>query len=181
MSARVIFSFAVLMVLLIGEGALVVGYHVTATAPGVPECQSLISQLVAAVIGRGPFYYVTLSSVVAVLCLSANTSFADFPRLCRVVAEHQFLPEAFAHASVFIASRDAVDQCMLACLACTARAAERALPTLDSVPHNPAATVRANGGKHVNRVRSLKTRPSALRRFGLADCRRGCPVRIDDC
>jgi hypothetical protein len=33
----------------------------------------------------------------AVLCLSANTSFADFPRLCRVLAMDGFLPPVFAH------------------------------------------------------------------------------------
>ncbi len=32
-----------------------------------------------------------------VLCLSANTSFADFPRLCRAVAEDGYLPRAFAN------------------------------------------------------------------------------------
>ena len=48
--------------------------------------------LVGAVVGRGAFYYVTMASIVAVLALSANTSFADFPRLCRVLAEDRFLP-----------------------------------------------------------------------------------------
>jgi hypothetical protein len=52
--------------------------------------------LAAAVIGRGPFYFVTMGSVVAVLALSANTSFADFPRLCRVLALDRFLPDTFA-------------------------------------------------------------------------------------
>ncbi len=59
--------------------------------------QSILSQLVAAVIGRGFFYYVTIGSVLAVLALSANTGFADFPRLCRVVAAGRFLPSGFAH------------------------------------------------------------------------------------
>jgi hypothetical protein len=35
--------------------------------------------------------------VLAVLALSANTGFADFPRLCRVVAQDGYLPGAFAH------------------------------------------------------------------------------------
>jgi hypothetical protein len=39
---------------------------------------------------------VTMASVVAVLALSANTSFADFPRLCRVIALDRFLPDTFA-------------------------------------------------------------------------------------
>jgi len=55
-----------------------------------------LSQLAGAVIGRGPLYYVTMASVVSVLALSANTSFADFPRLCRVLAEDRFLPDSFA-------------------------------------------------------------------------------------
>ena len=32
-----------------------------------------------------------------VLALSANTGFADFPRLCRVIAQDGFLPSGFAH------------------------------------------------------------------------------------
>src|SRR5207248_450328 len=57
----------------------------------------VISQLVAAVVGRGWFYYLTLACVLAVLCLSANTSFAGFPALCRLIAEDSFLPHAFAN------------------------------------------------------------------------------------
>jgi hypothetical protein len=37
-----------------------------------------------------------MGAVVAVLALSANTSFADFPRLCRVIALDRFLPDTFA-------------------------------------------------------------------------------------
>ena len=50
-----------------------------ATEPGKDGYQSILSMLVAAVMGRGAFYYVTIASVVTVLALSANTSFADFP------------------------------------------------------------------------------------------------------
>jgi hypothetical protein len=35
--------------------------------------------------------------VLSVLALSANTGFADFPRLCRVIAMDGFLPNSFAH------------------------------------------------------------------------------------
>ena len=64
-----------------------------------PGYQSILSQLTAAVIGREGqwFYYVTIGSVLAVLALSANTGFADFPRLCRVIAMDGFLPSTFAH------------------------------------------------------------------------------------
>jgi hypothetical protein len=57
----------------------------------------VLSQLVAAIVGKGVFYYITIGSVLAVLALSANTGFADFPRLCRVIAQDGFLPSAFAH------------------------------------------------------------------------------------
>jgi hypothetical protein len=39
----------------------------------------------------------TIGSVVTVLALSANTSFADFPRVCRMLAADRFLPEVFMH------------------------------------------------------------------------------------
>jgi hypothetical protein len=47
------------------------------------------------VIGRGWFYYFTIGSVLVILSLSANTAFADFPRLCRAVAQDGFLPHSF--------------------------------------------------------------------------------------
>ena len=37
-----------------------------------------------------------ICSLLAVLTLSANTSFVDFPRLCRLIAQDRFLPKAFA-------------------------------------------------------------------------------------
>jgi amino acid transporter len=87
----------ILVCLLLLEATLAHAYHVGATEPGKPGFQSLLSQLMAAVVGRGPLYNVTMYSVVAVLCLSANTSFADFPRVCRILAQDKWLPEAFAH------------------------------------------------------------------------------------
>ncbi|WP_242346791.1 APC family permease [Anaeromyxobacter terrae] len=88
----------ILVVLLLGIAALTHAYGIGATEPGAPGYQSVLSQLVAAVGGRGPLYAVAMAAVIAVLCLSANTSFADFPRLCRALALDRHLPEAFAHA-----------------------------------------------------------------------------------
>ncbi|MFL5576032.1 MAG: APC family permease [Gemmatimonadaceae bacterium] len=88
---------AALALLLAGIAFLARAYDVAATRPGEAGYQSIISQLVAAVAGRGAFYYVTIAAVVAVLCLSANTSFAGFPRLCRVLALDEYLPAEFAH------------------------------------------------------------------------------------
>src|SRR3954452_22582950 len=83
--------------MLAGIAFLCRAYGIGATEPGRPGYQSILSQLVAAVVGRGVFYYITIGSVLSVLALSANTGFADFPRLCRVIAQDGFLPSGFAH------------------------------------------------------------------------------------
>src|SRR5262249_22184122 len=57
--------------------------------------QSVLSQIAAAVVGRGTFYFIAVASLLAVLCLSANTSFVAFPQLCRTVANDAYLPRAF--------------------------------------------------------------------------------------
>jgi len=85
----------ILILLLAGIGHLVRAYGIGATSPGQPGYQSVLSQLTAAVVGKGWFYFVTVSAVLLVLALSANTSFADFPRLCRAVAENHYLPYPF--------------------------------------------------------------------------------------
>jgi amino acid transporter len=86
---------AILIALLGGIAWLGQAYHIGATDPGGPGYQSMLSQLLGAIAGRGAFYYVAISSVVVVLVLSSNTSFADFPRLCRVIAETGYLPNSF--------------------------------------------------------------------------------------
>jgi amino acid transporter len=88
---------AILALLLIGIAYLSHVYQIGATDPGSAAYQSVLSQLLAAVAGKGVFYAVSITSIVLVLCLSANTSFADFPRLCRAVAEDGYLPHAFAN------------------------------------------------------------------------------------
>ncbi|HVI23402.1 MAG TPA: APC family permease, partial [Myxococcales bacterium] len=85
----------ILTVLIAGIAFLAHAYGIGATEPGRPGYQSVISQLVAAVAGRGAFYYLTMGSVFAVLALSANTSFADFPRVCRLLALDDYLPDGF--------------------------------------------------------------------------------------
>lgn len=86
---------AILIVLLGGIAYLGKVYHIGATEPGGPGYQSTLSQLLGAITGRGPFYYGAIASIVLVLVFSANTSFADFPRLCRVIAQNAFLPRSF--------------------------------------------------------------------------------------
>jgi len=85
----------ILIVLLGGIALLVRAYGIAATDPGQPGYQSVLSMLLAAVAGRGVFYYVSIGSILLVLALSANTAFADFPRICRAVAQNGFLPHSF--------------------------------------------------------------------------------------
>jgi amino acid transporter len=87
---------AILILLLLGIAYLVSAYQITATDPGSPGYQSILSLLTEAIVGRGIFYYVTIGAILLVLCLSANTSFADFPRVCRTVSQDGFLPLVFA-------------------------------------------------------------------------------------
>jgi amino acid transporter len=86
-----------LAVLLAGISYLVKTYGIAATDPGQPGYQSVLSMLTAAVFGRGFFYYLTIGAILVVLSLSANTAFADFPRLCRAIAQNNYLPHVFGY------------------------------------------------------------------------------------
>ena len=86
-----------LIILLAGIAWLVKAYHIAATDPGAMGYQSVLSMLVAAVAGRGAFYYTTIASILLVLSLSANTAFADLPRLCRIIALDGYLPKSLAN------------------------------------------------------------------------------------
>ena len=86
----------ILAALLLGIAFLVRAYHIGATEPGSSGYQSVLSMLLAAVAGRGWFYWTSISSITFVLALSANTAFADFPRLCRIIAQNGYLPWSFS-------------------------------------------------------------------------------------
>jgi hypothetical protein len=86
---------AILVALLAGIAFLCHVYNIGATDPDGANYQSVLSQLLAAVAGRGVFYYVAIASILMVLALSANTAFADFPRLTRAISHNDFLPHVF--------------------------------------------------------------------------------------
>ena len=88
----------VLGLLLAGIAAVARFYHLGAMDQTKPDYQSVLSQLAAAIAGHGIIYYIAMTSLLAVLSLSANTSFVGFPRLCRIVAQDGYLPRAFAVA-----------------------------------------------------------------------------------
>jgi amino acid transporter len=84
-----------LAILLLGIAILCRAYHIAATVPDQPGYESVLSELTRAVMGHGWFYYVTIGSVLLVLALSANTAFADFPRLTRAIAQNNYMPHIF--------------------------------------------------------------------------------------
>ena len=86
----------VLLAILLGGIALLCrAYGIAATNPEGPGYESVLSMLTRAVMGHGWFYYLTIASVLLVLALSANTAFADFPRLTRAIALDDYMPHVF--------------------------------------------------------------------------------------
>jgi amino acid transporter len=65
--------------------------------PTLDPNQTILSIMGRAVFGNGALYVLLQASTVAILTLSANTAFADFPRLSGIVATDGFLPRQLAH------------------------------------------------------------------------------------
>ena len=84
----------ILMIMLLGIAYLAPVYGVAATNPEGPGYESVLSQMVGAIAANGIFDRVSITSILLVLSLSANTAFADFPRLARAIAENGFLPHS---------------------------------------------------------------------------------------
>jgi hypothetical protein len=85
----------ILIVLLFGLSYVARAYGVTAMDPNATNYQSVLSIVVAAVFGRAWFYFLTMGAVLAALSFSANTAFADFPRMARAIASQDYLPHVF--------------------------------------------------------------------------------------
>jgi amino acid transporter len=84
--------------LLAGIAYLATTFGIGAMDQSQDGYRSVLSQLAAAVTGNSWLYFTAMGSLLCVLCLSANTSMVDFPRLCRLVAADGFLPKPFAVA-----------------------------------------------------------------------------------
>lgn len=81
----------VLGIMFIGITYLTQIYHI------VPEeGQTVVSLLARQVLGNGLLYFILQVVTLLVLLLAANTSFADFPRLCYFLARDGFLPRQLA-------------------------------------------------------------------------------------
>jgi amino acid transporter len=60
--------------------------------PTLSEDETILSIMGGAVFGRGFVYAVLQAATAGILVLSANTAFADFPRLSSIIARDGFLP-----------------------------------------------------------------------------------------
>lgn len=81
----------ILGIMFIGITYLTRIYHI------VPEeGQTAVSLLGRQILGNGPFYYFIQVFTLLILLLAANTSFADFPRLCYFLARDGFCPRQLA-------------------------------------------------------------------------------------
>ncbi len=82
-------------------GALFFGIAVLAgrLKPTLSDTETILSQMGRGVFGgsHNPLYILLQASTVAILSLSANTSFADFPRLSSIIATDGFLPHQLAN------------------------------------------------------------------------------------
>lgn len=80
-------------------GGLFLGIAILAVKlrPTLSPHQTILSIMGHAVFGSGPFYLVLQASTAAILTLSANTAFADFPRLSGIVATDGFMPRQLAN------------------------------------------------------------------------------------
>ena len=81
-------------------GSLFSGISVLAGHMGIvadpTEQQTVLSQVAAALVGDGWFFWVVQVATALLLLLAANTSFADFPRLSSILAKDRFAPHSFA-------------------------------------------------------------------------------------
>ncbi|KTD06159.1 aminoacid/polyamine transporter [Legionella gratiana] len=85
-----------LTLFLIFIGYLCPAYHILAMDQEQPGYQTILSQIVEATTGKGVFYFISIASIFFVLAYSAQTSFSGFPRICRLLAEDNYLPYFFA-------------------------------------------------------------------------------------
>lgn len=84
---------------LLGIAYLCPAYGIGAMNEQQPAYKPVLSQLILAVLGKGIFSYFALASIFIVLTYSAQSSFAGFPRVCRMLANDGFLPPIFTKPS----------------------------------------------------------------------------------
>ena len=63
------------------------------------DSETIISQLGRAIYGKGIMYNLLMAGTTIILIMAANTSYADFPRLCALHAGDGFLPRQLTYKS----------------------------------------------------------------------------------
>ncbi|MGD0810120.1 MAG: APC family permease [Acidimicrobiales bacterium] len=76
--------------MLLGLAYLTVRFHIAPSSQ-----QTVLSQITAASVGRGPIYYVVDLATTLILALAANTSFGGFPVLVSLLARDNLVPHVF--------------------------------------------------------------------------------------
>jgi amino acid transporter len=76
--------------MLLGLAYLTVRFHIAPSSH-----QTVLSQITASSVGRGPIYYVVDLATTLILALAANTSFGGFPVLVSLLARDNLVPHVF--------------------------------------------------------------------------------------
>ncbi|AJF61356.1 hypothetical protein QT06_C0001G0516 [archaeon GW2011_AR15] len=80
----------ILSILFFGITFLALQYHITPASE-----RTVVSMLAEGVFGKGAMFFIVQIFTMMILFLAANTSFADFPRLCFFLAKDKYLPNQF--------------------------------------------------------------------------------------
>lgn len=70
--------------------------HMFGIMPSEDLTETVPSMLARTILGGGVAYYFVQFATASILFLAANTSFADFPRVCSLLAQDRFLPRQLA-------------------------------------------------------------------------------------
>jgi hypothetical protein len=93
-SSTMIYMGVILGFLFLGITYLSVQIH---AAPS--DSETIISQIGRAIYGNGLMYNLLMAGTTIILVMAANTSYADFPRLCALHAGDGFLPRQLTYKS----------------------------------------------------------------------------------
>ncbi|MBP7843488.1 MAG: APC family permease [Proteobacteria bacterium] len=74
----------------------ILAYHIKAVPS---EHETVISQIGRTIFERGYLYQMLMAGTTVILIMAANTSYADFPRLCALIAGDGFLPRQLTYKS----------------------------------------------------------------------------------
>ncbi|MEK6916219.1 MAG: APC family permease [Nanoarchaeota archaeon] len=80
----------ILSILFFSITFLALQYHITPT-----HDRTVVSILAEGIFGKGVMFFIVQLFTMLILFLAANTSFADFPRLCFFLAKDKYLPNQF--------------------------------------------------------------------------------------